>query len=128
LSSLFTLGVLPMALLWVTTGFSIWTTYSLFWLLIALSYVLIVIVRFQGAEKARILLHAGLRMGYALLIAILFFGLAIPFLGAVALIFPLFPDSANQWFIAPKTRRYIVLRVPVYILIIAILLWINSRL
>jgi len=100
----------------------------LFWLLVALGYVLIVIVRFRGSEKQEILLHAGLRIGYVLLMVVLFFSLAIPLLGAVAMFFPLFPDSVNEWFIAPKTRRYMVLRVLGTVLVISILLWINSRL
>jgi hypothetical protein len=128
LSSFLTLGVLPVALLWIITGFSVWTLYTLFWLLIALGYVSIVIGKFHGSEKQEVLLHAGLSAGYFSLMLILFFGLAIPLLGTVAMFVPLGPDSVNQWFIAKKTRRLIVLRVLVYVLVISVLLWINSRL
>ena len=97
-------------------------------MLIDLGFVLIVIGRFHGSEKQEVLLHAGLRIGYVLLMAVLFFGLSVPLLGAVAMFFPLFPDSVNEWFIAPKTRRFLVLRVLGTVLVISILLWINTML
>ncbi len=128
LSSYLTLGVLPVPLLWIITGFSLWTLSSLFWLLITLGYILVVIGRFHGSEKQEVLLHAGLRAGYLSLMLVLFFGLAIPLLGTVAMFFPLGPDSVNQWFIAKKNKWLIVLRVLVYVLVVSILLWINSSL
>ncbi len=132
LSTLFIVGVLPFALLLVTTSFSIWTLAALLWLFFTVLYVAVAYARLPAIMRLpntrRLLWHATIRISYDAFALILFFTTGPPTPGMISLVLPLLADSANQWFIAPRRRKLTVMNAAVLAFVILFFLWLQSRL